>query len=66
MFGMSENLPDGYLLAHLGADFPAGANAPLCRRCGALVAPARDGVSPTPFEVHDQWHASLEVRPNGG
>jgi len=62
MFGMSESLPDGYARVLLPTS-PLGAVVPVCRRCGALIAPAEFATgSPTPIEAHDQFHASPQAR----
>lgn len=55
---MTNDLPDGYLDAFVMVS-PLGALVPCCRRCGALIAPAREGQEPTPFQVHDAWHDNL-------
>jgi hypothetical protein len=65
MFGTTEGMPDGYAKVLLLTTM-FGAVTPVCRRCGALIAPAGGDAKPTPFEAHDEFHAALEVRPNGG
>jgi hypothetical protein len=59
MFGMSEDLPEGYERATLPGGFPAGAVAAACTRCGVLIGAAREGGG-SPFERHDAFHAALE------
>jgi hypothetical protein len=61
MFSLEETPPDGYILTRLDPSFPAGATAPVCLRCGSLIAANAGNLQPTPYEQHDRWHKTLDA-----